>query len=386
MSLRKDITVPESIAGLLTVLSTKQVVGNRAKDFVLQFLLEHGIMSWNSHSPVVKNAELQTFGRLLNRNLIAGFGARTLSRVNWKKDPKNDSSRLSTTEPVSTWTSMASGSVTKASTSPVSKAEVTTSPARRNLKSFPVALGKSIEAPFSEIAKSSCKWYASRKLDGVRVISFLDFFVPTNGSKPTLKDVNFFSRSGKPFTSLNKVEEQMERLVQYPRLLELLGRDSTISEPVSGGEMKRLVLDGEVCVMRERQGHQSDKRPDDGTGAGAIWSDHNLEEDFTSTVSEIRRMAPYNIAHPVYFMFDILPYHLFDNAKGPSTFGQRVEDIRQLGDWLAGEEFDGKVLRPLAQWEIKDSSEIDGMVARAAEEGWEGLVLRADKAYKGARS
>jgi len=384
MFLRKDITVPESIAGLLTVLSTKQVVGNRAKDFVLQFLLEHDIMSWNSHSPVVKNAELQTFGRLLDRNLIAGFGARTLSRVNWKEYSTNESSRTSTTDTVSTWTSMASE--VKTSTSPVSKQEVTTSPARSSLKSFPVALGKSIDAPFSEIAKSTCKWYASRKLDGVRVISFLDFLVPADGSKPTLKDVNFFSRTGNRFTSLAKVEEQMRRLVQYPKLLDLLKRDITPYETVSGGEMKRLVLDGEVCVMRERQGHQSDKRPDDGTGAGAIWSDHDLEEDFTSTVSEIRRMAPYNIAHPVYFIFDILPYFLFENAKGPSTFGQRVEDIRQLGDWLAGEEVDGKVLRPLAQWEIKDSSEIDGMVARAAEEGWEGLVLRADKAYKGARS
>jgi DNA ligase-1 len=163
-----------------------------------------------------------------------------------------------------------------------------------------------------------------------------------------------------------------------------MGDGSTIKR-TDEGAVKRVVLDGEICVMREKKS-QSGKRAVDETGAGAIWSDSNLEEDFASTVSEIRRGPPFTIPHPVYFIFDILPFGLFDNAKGASTFGQRVADIRNLGDWLAIQEEDKKILRPLAQWEVVDGSEIDSMVARAAEEGWEGLVLRADKPYRGSRS
>ena len=139
--------------------------------------------------------------------------------------------------------------------------------------------------------------------------------------------------------------------------------------------------------MREKTGvESSDKRSDEGTGAGAIWSDDNLEEDFTSTVSEIRRMPPHEIFHPVYYIFDVLPYDLFAAGNGLSKFSERVQEIRHIGDWLAAPENEQKILRPLAQWEIKEPSEIDGMVARAAEEGWEGLVFRADKPYKGSRS
>jgi DNA ligase-1 len=263
-------------------------------------------------------------------------------------------------------------------------------PPRRNLQSFPVALGKSVEPPFTEIAKSSCKWYASRKLDGVRVIAFLDILMCDDGFPPVVEDVTFFSRTGKPFTSLEKVHDQLVHLgYNYPKVRELLDKNAVPLERdyEDARPIKRLVFDGEVCVMREKkETGPSDKRPDEETGAGAIWSDDNLEEDFTSTVSEIRRMEPYQIEHPVYYIFDVLSYSLFDAGKGPSKFGERVEEIRELGDWLATQPNEGKVLRPLAQWEIQDPAEIDGMVARAAEEGWEGLVMRADKPYKGSRS
>lgn len=42
----------------------------------------------------------------------------------------------------------------------------------------------------------------------------------------------------------------------------------------------------------------------------------------------------------------------------------------------------------LVQWEVKGEQQegVQGMVHRAADEGWEGLTFRADKPYKGARS
>lgn len=366
------------------MLSKKQVVGHDAKDLVIQFLAEHEILDKDSYQlKENRKAEFELFGRLLDRNLIAGFGAKTLSMVQWAdlagaiSKPNIPSTEMdyqtSTAVPVPT------------SEAPDGYPPTRVPATRRNLKSFPVALGKSIGPPFTEIAKSTCKWYASRKLDGVRVLAFVDFLIPSDGSEPCVWDTKFYSRTGKAFTSLERVKDQLSKLQGYPYLGEILERGAIIQEN-GEGSVKRLVIDGEVCVMREKAAESLEKRPDEGTGAGAIWSDDNLEEDFTSTVSEIRRMAPYQIAHPVYYIFDILPYSLFDAAKGPGKFGKRVQDIRALGDWLATQSDNGKVLRPLAQWEIKDASEIDEMVARAAEEGWEGLVLRADKPYKGSRS
>jgi DNA ligase-1 len=381
-----SFAAPSSITEVLTRLSNKEVTGHDAKDLVIQFLAGHGILDQDSYElKEGKEAELELFGRLLDRNLIAGFGARTLSMVDWKTDTTQAEAATIDQTSAPTPTATTPGHQTAV----VSTQSPSLPPARRNLKSFPVALGKSIEPPFTEIAKSSCKWYASRKLDGVRVIAFLDICIAHDGSESCTNDVNFFSRTGKPFTSLGKVEHQLIRLGHHcPKVEGLLeSHDGNIIGHHEEGVIKRLVLDGEVCVMREKTGlGPSEKKSDEGTGAGAIWCDDNLEEDFTSTVSEIRRMAPYEISHPVYYIFDVLPYDLFAAGKGPSKFSGRVRDIRDLGDWLAAPENEQKILRPLAQWEIKDPSEIDGMVARAAEEGWEGLVLRADKPYKGSRS
>lgn len=379
-----SFAAPSSIFEVLTRLSNKEVTGHDAKDLVIQFLAGHGILdqqNFELHDEKRKDFEL--FGRLLDRNLIAGFGARTLSLVKWKTDPTETEKSITSDIQQSTSTSSP-----KDDEEDPWRATQTTAvtPPRRNLKSFPVALGKSIEPPFTDIAKSSCKWFASRKLDGVRVIAFVDCLVPYDGTIPAIWEITFHSRTGKPFTSLEKVDEHLCRLVQYPKLEQMLNQNSICLGGDPDGLIKRLVFDGEVCVMREKGAGSSDKRPDEGTGAGAIWSDNNLEEDFTSTVSEIRRMEPYQIAHPVFYIFDILPYSLFEAGKGPSKFSDRVEEIRELGDWLANQPNEEKTLRPLAQWEIKDPSEIDGMVARAADEGWEGLVLRADKPYKGSRS
>ena len=373
---------PASIMEVLTRLANKEVTGHDAKDLVIQFLAGHGILDQESYElKEGKEAEFELFGRLLDRNLIAGFGARTLSMVEWKSDTtKAGEPATIDTKPTSTPENHSTPTFTQGQT---------LSPSSRNLKSFPVALGKSIEPPFTEIAESSCKWYASRKLDGVRVIAFLDILISDDGFPPTVCDVNFFSRTGKPFTSLGKVHDQFIHLVNHCAVMwgMLERHDGNIIGQHGEGLIKRLVFDGEVCVMREKTVlGSSEKKPDEGTGAGAIWSDDNLEEDFTSTVSEIRRMPPYQISHPVYYIFDILPYDLFAAGKGPSKFSERVQDIRDLGDWLAAQENEQEILRPLAQWEIRDPSEIDGMVARAADEGWEGLVLRADKPYKGSRS
>lgn len=361
--------VDETVLQLLDKLGTRRITANEAKSHVVAFLRRNGIEE-GSH-------ELEMFGRLLDRNLAAGFGARTLSSIVWDPEYQHD-------QPLSAAQSHNPPDI-EVSDRAAKNVDTRASHGGSELKAFSVALGKSISPPFTDITRSSCKWYASRKLDGVRVITFLDFRLHPSRDLEIV-NVEFRSRNGKLFTSLAKVEEQLRTLVRFPRVREWLEQDSAVVSTAGGMPVKRLVLDGEVCVMREKKRVSTDLRTDAGTGAGAIWSDTNLEEDFTSTVSEIRRNPPYTIAHPVYFIFDILDKTNFEKSSGPSTFGERLQDIRHLGEWLTTQGEQQKVLRPLAQWEVKDATEIDSLVARAADEGWEGLVLRADKPYKGTRS
>jgi DNA ligase-1 len=227
----------------------------------------------------------------------------------------------------------------------------------------------------------------------------LDFLLPTDpNSSPEFVSFEFLSRTGKPFHSLDRLAEQLRLIVGFPRLREWLERDPEGIEPMAEGEMKRLVLDGEICVMRPRPASEVErnlKRHDDGTGAAAIWTaDDGLVEDFPATVSEVRS-TKHTIEHPAYFLFDVLPWAEVQAKRSlpaplGKTFSERVEDMKEVSDWLNGElENKGiqeKFIRRLVQWEVKGMDDMEGMVGRAAEEGWEGLIFRADRPYKGRRS
>ncbi|RSH93601.1 hypothetical protein EHS25_006246 [Saitozyma podzolica] len=358
--------VPPTLSSLFDALWSRRVTGNEAKDLVVVFLRRHGVLGSELAldelaSEERADADLELVGvfqRLLDRNLVAGFGARTLRDVPWSRsDGANGNS------------------------SPASKPAQSTaalSPAR-SLEKFECALGKAIEPPFSDLSKHP-RWFASRKLDGVRALCLLDFLVPFYGTSPSSVSAQFVSRTGKPFTSLSNLGSQLRHIDAFPRLRELLERDPATIRTQHDGPIKRLVLDGEVCVMRSRSAEEMQrmaKRHDDGTGAAALMN-HTIE-------------------HPAYFLFDVLSWGEV-SAKGAlprplgRTFGERIEDLKQLTQWLDAElERQGvkeRFARMLVQWEVMGEQQdgVQGMVHRAADKGWEGLIFRADRPYKGTRS
>lgn len=285
--------IPSTLSALFDALSSRRVTGNEAKDVVVAFLQRHGVVaSEGSARAEAAPADLELIGvfeRLLDRNLVAGFGARTLRHVPWPSPDGVDGD---------------SGSKPAQSTS------VTTTAPTRTLETFQCALGKTIEPPFSDLSKHP-RWFASRKLDGVRALALLDFVVPSDGACPSLVSAQFVSRTGKPFTSLSNLGSQLRHIESFPRLREWLERDPEAVRTQRDGIVKRLVLDGEVCVMRPRSAEEmqwSAKRHDDGTGAAALWVEEDgLVEDFSATTSEIRRMN-HTIEHPAYFLFDVLSW------------------------------------------------------------------------------
>ena len=337
--------VPEGINDLFELLASRQVTGNAAKDLTLAFLKQAGVTDLNSELGA-------TFSRLLDRNLVAGFGARTLRAVKWASKTTREQSQTPT---------------------PL------TGTAKKATQEFSVALGKTIEPPFTDLQKAS-RWYASRKLDGVRVISYVDVLLPSSGT-PEVISTRFLSRNGRVFHTLAKLGEELSLLRSFPHLREWLDRDPTIVESRgSAGDVKRIVLDGEVCVLLPKREDAKEESEDDFT------------EDFSSVVGEMRRQS-HTIRHPAYFIFDAISFAEFQAHSGLSpplgkTFGQRVPDIDNLVKWLNDQvsETNARVVRQLEQWEVKDVAQVEEMVGKAAERGWEGLIFRADKAYNGKRS
>nr|ODN91310.1 hypothetical protein L203_01515 [Cryptococcus depauperatus CBS 7841] len=400
-----SVPSPVTLVDLFDLLSTRRVTGNKAKETARVFLQREMVLDDKRLTDV--------FGKLLDRNLASGFGAKTLKDVPWT----SPSERLVATPliPASpAEESHLSSNVLQAkqpsSIPSLSRSGETTPilPGFGSLDKFEVSLGKSITPPFSSLFKSPHDiWYASRKLDGVRCLTFLDFFCPfkesTAGSSitPQLFSSHCVSRSGNPFLSLSRLQSQLSYLASFPPLSEWLSRDSTNIAATTTGCIKRLVLDGEVCLMRPKTPEEIEKAQprDDGSSkslSDSMWiAGDRFIEDFSGTVSAVRRQG--TIEHLSYFLFDVLSWGEV-STKGalPSplgkSFSQRIEDVSSLGQWLddtlekQGISKENRIVRDLVQVQVKKEEDVEEMVERAANEGWEGLIFRKDNVYKGKRS
>ncbi|KAL7424834.1 hypothetical protein Q5752_000519 [Cryptotrichosporon argae] len=393
---KSPLAVPDTVVDLFRSLTARTVTGNDAKAHVAAFLIEHGIVNGDyitslradkRDGPLRESERVQVFWKLMERNLVAGFGANTLREVQWRDDGGDSPTRrLSAQPPLGAATAAAAASRTSGHVSRNPAAE-----ASQLLPSFPdrfsCALGKAVDPPFKPLFTGKARWFASRKLDGVRCITFVDFVLPPSGPA-VYRGSTFSSRAGNAFTTLGNLETQLRRLAAFPALRVWLDEDAAVAE-TDEGAVKRLVLDGEVCVMRELSAAETANRRAARRSAAALWDTDHLTEDFAATVSLIRRKAG-DISHPAYFLLDTLPYADFAAAKAVrgQTFAARARRADELARWLAQQADDAndRLVRPVTQWEVTGPDAVDDMVRRAADEGWEGLVFRADKPYVGKRS
>jgi DNA ligase-1 len=168
-------------------------------------------------------------------------------------------------------------------------------------------------------------WYASRKLDGVRLLTIV-----RDGS------VEFFSRQGKAFTTLDVLKKDIVKF-------------ATINKLTS------FVLDGELCIIDEETGL----------------------ETFKGVMKEIRRKN-HTIKNPKFKIFDLLTVDEFSEGKGSTNFSERYAKLKALK--LTD------TMDVLEQKRIADKSAIDELMDLAKKSGWEGLIVRADTPYKGKRS
>ena len=191
------------------------------------------------------------------------------------------------------------------------------------IPTFDVALAKAFDEKTQKKVDWNDCWFVSRKLDGVRCLTVID----ENG------EPKFFSRQGKEFLTLDNLKTDIKAL-----------------------GLKNMVLDGEVCIV-----------------------DENGNEDFAGIIKEIKR-KDHTIVKPYYWMFDMLSMEDFNSKTSETTFGQRITDLLDLS---LGK---GLTLIGVLQQQIGNDQIFSEMMAESKANGWEGLMLRKDAAYKGKRS
>ena len=190
------------------------------------------------------------------------------------------------------------------------------------IPTFTVALAKEYD--------SKCdwddEWYASRKLDGVRCLAVVD-----EDGVCTL-----YSRTGKEFTTLNKVKDAIE---------------------ASG--IINTVFDGEICLI-----------------------DENGNEDFQGIMKQLRR-KDHQIENPAFMIFDMLNKSEFELTTKSEPLEGRLHILRS---WLGGRFINKNILRYTDQFVITDDEHFETWSKMAAEKKWEGFMIRKNVGYEGKRT
>ena len=195
------------------------------------------------------------------------------------------------------------------------------------IQTYDVALAEDI----NEIAKKHLPdfenddWYASRKLDGLRVLAEI----------PVADKIRFSSRRGKDFTSLDVVKKA-------------IGEHAILDDIP-------FVFDGEGCIIDE-----------DGM------------EDFNAAQSQLKK-KDFTAENPRYCLIDLISMKDFQAKTSTNLFSDRQK-------WLKRVVRKSDHLRIVKQILIRDQAHLDELFLIAQEKGWEGLIIRKDTTYQGKRS
>jgi len=195
------------------------------------------------------------------------------------------------------------------------------------IPTFDVVLAKKFEDHMKKVKFTETNWWASRKLDGLRCVCIID----AGGV------VEFRSRTGKPFHTLDLVKAEVEKL-----------------------GLRSTVFDGEICIVRE-----------DGS------------EDFQAIQSEYNK-KDYTIPNPRYKIFDQLTLKEFQAKKGTVTLGDRIANLNGTLSqaWIK----ETNILSFVEQVVVLDDKHLEELRDEAKKLGWEGIMIRKDIPYEGKRS
>lgn len=168
------------------------------------------------------------------------------------------------------------------------------------------------------------KWFASRKLDGVRCLTVIDDY----------GDIKCFSRQGKEFNTLQVLKHQLQ---------------------ISG--FRNLVFDGEMCIV-----------------------DANGDEDFKSITKEVTR-KDHTIKNPRYKVFDMMTLEEFESRTTNRNFSRRLDALDTAYAEYKNIMTSSGIIPCMEMVEmvpVKNLDHFNQLFNRAKAKDWEGLVIRKD--------
>lgn len=200
-------------------------------------------------------------------------------------------------------------------------------------KKFEVALASLLEDTNINVLDGN--WFASRKIDGCRLITIID-------KREEPLDIKFYSRVGKEFTTLSELEPHIR----------------TFAKNLPHG---KWVLDGEVCIV-----------------------DENGDEHFDQIVEQVRRKN-YTVQNPSYLLFDMLSYDAFDGREVSMELSSRYDRLAELIEYYNKSSTGRNALVMLEQERIHSQADFDRWADMVREKGWEGFMLRKNGTYESGR-
>jgi len=193
------------------------------------------------------------------------------------------------------------------------------------IPTFEVALASSYEDHKAKVSFNKDTWYASRKMDGCRLLTIID----ASGN------ISCMSRTGNEFLSLERLKDAIR--TELP-------------------DLRSTVFDGEICLV-----------------------DDKGDEHFDWVMKEIRKQDGHQIANPVYKIFDVLTLKEFGDAFSAIKLSTRLRRFTALG-------INSKTFFPVEQVKVESAAHLESLFASAEGKGWEGLIIRKDAEYEGKRS
>ncbi|KAG9304001.1 hypothetical protein G9A89_005911 [Geosiphon pyriformis] len=197
---------------------------------------------------------------------------------------------------------------------------------------------------FDKPRKSNHEWLISQKFDGVRCLALIG---------PSLQTIQIVSRTGRVFDSLDLLKDIIR---------EYFGGQSFLHDPEW---QDGLVLDGELCVMKE--------------------DENNLErENFRAAIAVSKRSS--QMQDFKYNVFDCLTKQEFKDGSGNRNLRERITFLNERLTNTPVDESRKRMISVVKQSPVQTEQELQEWWNKAKSEGWEGLILRKNIGYDGKRS
>lgn len=217
--------------------------------------------------------------------------------------------------------------------------------------------------PFEEKRAKAWPMIAEPKLDGVRVLTFVNFDEGT---------VKFFSRSGKEFTTFDHLKQPVLRMVEgYRGVLVAKACDEAEKAGIpDGDEMSPADMSAMDDLLAK---HGAD-------GLAPVFDSEVVSGTFNKTVGDVRRKDE-QAGDARLYLFDVLPMAAFqrDDKDGYAPAGDYTRRRTLLNEIYQHAEKDGPLIL-MPAFSVASVEQIHHLYDKVREKGIEGLIIKDPKA------